>query len=138
MRTDKISMLHDTLKIFENGSYIINGKTIKLKLSKKELHTSEVLLPDQVKYICDNPTIDKMVLGAWGCGAFGNDAKIIARLYFKALKEFSYNGLSQEGLFREIYFAVLDRLEEQYNFKSFLQYFDDFYKENEIQNTLDE
>ena len=301
MRTNNIAMLHDTLKIFENGSYTKNGKKIKIKLSKKELYSSEVLLPDRVKYICDNPTIDKihvigraghfcvnedsysvamqvkanhpdddvlvlnfanpvhpgggvrrgasaqeedlcrksslllaledesakkyydyndslhtymgsdaiimnptveiikdakgelldesvivsvmtcaapmissglegmtqdeyeqmfyerivatlkvaahygykyLVLGAWGCGAFGNDAQIIAKLYFKALKELRYNGLSHESLFRQIYFAVLDRSTDQYNFNSFFQYFDfkNFYKEEddaEVQQTLD-
>lgn len=292
MRTTNIAMLHDTLKIFENGSYTKNGKKVKLKLSKKELYASEVLLPEQVKYICDNPTIDMhyvfgraghfcinedsysvamqvkanhpdddvlvlnfanpvhpgggvrrgaiaqeedlcrksslllaledesakkyyeyndslhtymgsdaiimnptveiikdakgelldesvvvsvmtcaapmitsgiegmtqdeyeqmfytcivatlkvaahyrykyLVLGAWGCGAFGNDAQVIAKLYFKALKELRYNGLPHESLFRQIFFAVLDRSADQYNFKSFFKYFDfkNFYKEED-------
>lgn len=292
MREDNIGMLHDTLKIFENGSYTKNGKKIELKLSEKELYTSEVLLPEQVKYICENPTIDKihaigraghfcinedsysvamqvkakhpddgvlvlnfanpvhpgggvrrgaraqeedlcrksslllaledesakkyydynaslhtymgsdamiinptveiikdakgelldesavvsvmtcaapmissgiegmtqaeyeqmfyerivatlkvaahyrykyLVLGAWGCGAFGNDAQVIAKLYFKAFKEFNYNGLSHESLFNQIYFAVLDRSSDQYNFNSFFRYFGakNYYKEED-------
>lgn len=302
MRIDNIEMLQDTLEIFENGFYLKDGKKIELKLSKKEMHSSEVLLPEQVKYICDNPTIAKihslgraghfcinddsysvarevkkhhpkdgvlvlnfanpvnpgggvrnganaqeedlcrksslllaledssakdyydynkslhtymgsnaiimnptveiikdakgelldesvvvsvmtcaapmithdmdgmtqeeyeamfyerivatlkvaanygykyLVLGAWGCGAFGNDAQIIAKLYFKALKEIRYNDLSHESLFKQIYFAVLDRSVNQYNFKAFFQYFDfnNFYRkedEAEVQRTLDE
>lgn len=291
MRSDNVQMLKDTLGIFEKGYYVKNGKKIKTKLTRKELLTSEVLLPNQVKYICENPTIEKihvigraghfcinedsysvamhikanaidkdpkvlvlnfanpvhpgggvrngaraqeedlcrksslllaledksareyyeynaslhtymgsdaiiinpaveiikdtngelldesvvvsvmtcaapmvshglegmsqqeyeqmfydrivatlkvaahygykyLVLGAWGCGAFGNDAKVVANLYYKALKELRYNGLSHESLFKQIYFAVLDRSADQYNFKAFFEYFDfdNFYK----------
>lgn len=292
MRTDNIAMLHDTLDIFERGFYEKNWKKVKLKLSRSEMCASEVLLPEQVKYICENPTIEQihhigrtghycenedsysvargiksiypdkkvlvlnfanpvhpgggvrrgakaqeedlcrksslllslesaaaeeyytyneslhtymgsdaiimspaveiirdsegelldetvvvsvmtcaapmirnglegmtqeeyeqmfynrivatlkvaahygyryLVLGAWGCGAFRNDAEVVSRLYYKALRELEYNGLSQESLFNQIYFAVLDHSDSQYNFKSFFRYFDfhNFYKEDD-------
>ena len=302
MRIDNISMLQDTLDIFKKGSYKVNNKQVKLKLSSKEQHVAEVLLPDDVRRICENPTIEKifvmgrtghfcknedsyavamqareqldnpevlvlnfanpvnpgggvrhganaqeedlcrksslllsledkaaekyyqynkslktymgsdaiiispnveiikdsqgklldesvvvsvmtcaapmitsglegmsqtdyegmlynrimgmlkvasnygykyLVLGAWGCGAFGNDAQIVAKLFYKALKEIRYNDLPQESLFRQIYFAVLDRSADKYNYNSFFKYFDfnNFYKEEdnaEIQRTIDE
>lgn len=78
-----------------------------------------------------------LVLGAWGCGAFGNDAQVMARLFYKALKEIRYNDLPQESLFRQIYFAVLDHSTNQYNFNAFLQYFDfsNFYRDVDDEET---
>lgn len=40
MRTREIEMLNDTLKIFEEEFYIKGGEKKGIKLSKKELHTS--------------------------------------------------------------------------------------------------
>lgn len=73
-----------------------------------------------------------LVLGAWGCGAFGNDAHIISDLFYKALKEIDYNGRSEKDLFRRIDFAVLDRTPEQYNFREFYRNFasDKFFRED--------
>ena len=71
-----------------------------------------------------------LVLGAWGCGAFGNDAQMIARLFHKAFKELTLYGLKPEHYFRQVIFAVLDRTRSQYNYKSFLEYFEDFYEGN--------
>ena len=80
-----------------------------------------------------------LVLGAWGCGAFGNDAAVISDLFYKVLKELDYNGRSQKDLFRRIDFAVLDRTKEQYNFKEFYRNFthDNFYRD-EKQRAIDE
>ena len=76
-----------------------------------------------------------LVLGAWGCGAFGNDAHVISDLFYKALKEIQYNGLREEDLFRRIDFAVLDRTEDQYNFKEFYRNFsfDNFFRDENRQ-----
>ena len=62
---------------------------------------------------------ENLVLGAWGCGAFRNDAHVISDLFYKALKEMEYNGLREKDFFRRIEFAVLDRTAGQYNFKEF-------------------
>ncbi|MDO5138672.1 MAG: TIGR02452 family protein [Oscillospiraceae bacterium] len=80
-----------------------------------------------------------LVLGAWGCGAFGNDAAVISDLFYKALKELDYNGHSQKDLFNRIDFAVLDRTKEQYNFKEFYRNFthENFYRD-EKQQAIDE
>lgn len=58
-----------------------------------------------------------LVLGAWGCGAFGNDAKLVAELFAKVLNE-------MPGAFRNVTFAVLSRDPEGYNLRSFQQVFD--------------
>ena len=80
-----------------------------------------------------------LVLGAWGCGAFGNDAAVISDLFYKALKELDYNGRGQKDLFNRIDFAVLDRTKEQYNFREFCRNFthDNFYRD-EKQQAIDE
>lgn len=72
-----------------------------------------------------------LVLGAWGCGAFANDAHVISDIFYKALKGLEYNGLHEKDLFRRIDFAVLDRSKEQYNFKEFYRNFtsDNFYRD---------
>jgi len=72
-----------------------------------------------------------LVLGAWGCGAFGNDAHVISDLFYKALKEMNFNGMGEKDFFRRVDFAVLDRTAEQYNFKEFYRNFsfDNFYRD---------
>ena len=56
-----------------------------------------------------------LVLGAWGCGAFGNDSQDVAPIFAKQLKdEFS-------GAFEKIIFAVLDNSKD----KSFIGPFEE-------------
>ena len=43
-----------------------------------------------------------LVLGAWGCGAFGNDGRLIARLFREAIES------DFRGVFQEIVFAITD------------------------------
>ena len=77
---------------------------------------------------------ESVVLGAWGCGAFRNDANVVSDLFCKALK----SGLSASGIklslddggrkdardvFSRFDFAVLDRTAEQYNFNAFYRNF---------------
>jgi uncharacterized protein (TIGR02452 family) len=49
---------------------------------------------------------EALVLGAWGCGAFGNDTQEIAELFGRALTEHF------RGAFARVVFAVLDGSEE--------------------------
>ena len=48
-----------------------------------------------------------IVLGAWGCGAFGNDGKVIAGLFRKALAH------NFSGAFEKVVFAITDWSEEK-------------------------
>jgi uncharacterized protein (TIGR02452 family) len=43
-----------------------------------------------------------IILGAWGCGAFGNDADLIASLFQRALEE------NFKGAYRKVVFAIVD------------------------------
>jgi len=45
---------------------------------------------------------DSIVLGAWGCGAFGNDAHAMARLFRRALEQ------NLRGSYRRVIFAIVD------------------------------
>ena len=74
-----------------------------------------------------------LVLGAWGCGAFGNDARVMSDVFYRAMKELEYNGMRESDLFRRIDFAVLDRSQDQYNFRQFARNFDfkAFYREED-------
>ena len=64
-----------------------------------------------------------LILGAWGCGAYGNDASVISDLFRKALTELDYNGYKESDLFSRIDFAVLDRTPAQFNYKQFKRNF---------------
>ncbi|MBI3243693.1 MAG: TIGR02452 family protein [Chloroflexi bacterium] len=50
---------------------------------------------------------DAIVLGAWGCGAFGNDANQIAGLFSKALRS------NFQGVYLMVVFAILDFSDEE-------------------------
>jgi uncharacterized protein (TIGR02452 family) len=50
---------------------------------------------------------DGLVLGAWGCGVFGNDSREIAELFHESLTG------NFRGVFRRVVFAILDWSEEQ-------------------------
>lgn len=62
----------------------------------------------------------ELVLGAWGCGAFGNDARMVSDAFERELKKMEYNG---KYPFRKVGFAVLDRLAAGYNFREFYRNF---------------
>ena len=72
-----------------------------------------------------------LILGAFGCGAFGNDAHVVSDLFYKALKEFNFSGWEAKHFFYQIDFAVMDHSAEQYNFKEFARNFNDFYRDGE-------
>ncbi|BBF41766.1 hypothetical protein lbkm_0446 [Lachnospiraceae bacterium KM106-2] len=63
----------------------------------------------------------KLVLGAWGCGAFGHDARTVAGYFSTLLIKEKY-----WQFFDEIVFAVYDHSDEQYNYQSFAEVFQDY------------
>ena len=73
----------------------------------------------------------RLVLGAFGCGAFKNDARVVSDLFYKALKEFDYDGMKENDMFRRIDFAVMDHSEDLYNFKEFSRNFSRFYRDED-------
>jgi uncharacterized protein (TIGR02452 family) len=59
-------------------------------------------------------SIDSLILGAWGCGVFGNDPAQIAELFAEALAEPNIR-----GRFRRIDFAVFDPKPPQATLQTF-------------------
>ncbi|MBQ6563586.1 MAG: TIGR02452 family protein, partial [Clostridia bacterium] len=72
-----------------------------------------------------------LVLGAFGCGAFENDAKIVSDLFYKALKEFDFDGMQEKDMFCRIDFAVLCPPDQLYNYREFSRNFDHFYRDED-------
>jgi uncharacterized protein (TIGR02452 family) len=52
--------------------------------------------------------VDRLVLGAWGCGVFRNDPRAVARIFCELLKPPG----RYAGAFSEVVFAVFDRSED--------------------------
>ncbi len=74
-----------------------------------------------------------LILGAWGCGAFGNDAKQVAALFEKAFRTFRYGNQTASDLFRSVVFAVRSsKAEPTYNYNAFWERFHWFYKSEDM------
>ena len=78
-----------------------------------------------------------IILGAFGCGAFENDAHVVSDLFYKAMKEFDYDGMKLEDCFRRFDFAVLNRSGNSCNFKEFSRNFSNFYREEDEKEVAD-
>jgi uncharacterized protein (TIGR02452 family) len=59
--------------------------------------------------------VKRLVLGAWGCGVFRNDPKVVSSIFAKLLQP----GGRFAGVFSEVVFAVYDRTEDQATYRAF-------------------
>lgn len=94
----------------------LNGRARNVGRSKIEYmmnYKIQNLLMIAAKY-----EYDTLILGAWGCGAFGHDAKDVSGYFADVLVNQEYY-----KFFRKIIFAVYDKTPSQYNFNSFLDQF---------------
>jgi uncharacterized protein (TIGR02452 family) len=62
---------------------------------------------------------DALALGAWGCGAFGNDPVMVARVFYDLLRPDGPYGRS----FRHVLFAIFTIKREQTNYNAFSERF---------------
>lgn len=63
--------------------------------------------------------VERLVLGAWGCGVFRNDPRTVANTFARFLKppgQFA-------GAFAEVVFAVFDRTEDSATYQAFAEVF---------------
>lgn len=60
---------------------------------------------------------DALVLGAWGCGAFGNDGRLVSRIFREALLVYF------PGAYRQVTFAIVDWSDEKKYIGPFQQTF---------------
>ncbi|MCD8307516.1 MAG: TIGR02452 family protein [Clostridia bacterium] len=65
----------------------------------------------------------RLILGAFGCGIFGNDAALVSAQFHKAIQSFTFRGRTSAELFKSIDFAVLCRPGKDYNYKEFCRWF---------------
>jgi uncharacterized protein (TIGR02452 family) len=84
----------------------VNAKVIPAHQKTKIKAVMEQRI-DRVLAIAALHEIDALILGAWGCGAFGNDSRQIAELFGKALRR------EAAGAFKVIVFAITDWSEER-------------------------
>lgn len=67
----------------------------------------------------------RLILGAFGCGAFHNDAAVVSDIFYDVIRNFSFDGFGVDDLFRSIDFAVLTKPGKTYNFDEFCRNFGD-------------
>ncbi|MCD8325312.1 MAG: TIGR02452 family protein [Lachnospiraceae bacterium] len=64
-----------------------------------------------------------LILGAFGCGVFGNDAAVVSNLFYHVIQNFSFDGRGSDQVFDSIDFAVLCRPGKDYNYREFCRNF---------------
>ena len=90
---------------------------IASRMEQEELPNLENILRDRIRGMLRAAAAEgytRLVLGAWGCGNFGNDPELVARLFHENLT----------GNFEEVTMAVFDNSEDQYRYSCFAKYFE--------------
>jgi uncharacterized protein (TIGR02452 family) len=118
-----VSVLTAAAPYVTQGTYGIRQEEVEEVFYQRIMGVLQVATTYEYKYL---------VLGAWGCGAFGNDAEMVAGLFYKALKEIRCGSggrlpLNVNSLFTRIDFAVLHSPGRSYNFDCFMKYFSSFF-----------
>jgi uncharacterized protein (TIGR02452 family) len=119
-------IISPTVEVFRNGDNTLTERpfVVSVLTCAAPIMSVEAISMGQEKYeellyhrikgmlcLAAKEGYKNIVLGAWGCGAFGNDAEVMARLFDIALKEVKK--------FDKVVMAVLDRSRAKYNFKAF-------------------
>jgi uncharacterized protein (TIGR02452 family) len=96
---------HDLLPAPYRASFITSAAPLTKHLGPHEYHQLRGLLASRIRKIMTVAQVhghDALILGAWGCGAFGNNGNLMADLFHQALTE------DFGGAFKAITFAVAD------------------------------
>ena len=91
---------------------------IASRMEEEELFNLESILRNRIRGMLRAAAAEgysRLVLGAWGCGNFGNDPELVARLFHDNLM----------GNFEEVAMAVFDNSEEQHRYSCFEKFFGD-------------
>lgn len=89
---------------------------IAARMEMEELPKLEIILSSRIHGMLRTAAAEgytRLVLGAWGCGNFGNDPELVAKLFHEAL----------QGYFEEVAMAVFDNTEAQHRYSCFEKYF---------------
>jgi uncharacterized protein (TIGR02452 family) len=87
------------------ASFITSAACLTKHLTEPELSlVPEIMFNRMLKVlsVAQAQGHDSLVLGAWGCGAFGNDGNLIALFFDQALNQ------TFKGAFKEVTFAIVD------------------------------
>lgn len=108
-------------KPFEISVMSCGAPMIRLGLEGKSQQEYEALLYKRIQgmlLVAASQNYHHLILGAFGCGVYGNDAAIVSDMFYKAIQDFS-----KIHLFDSIDFAVLCDPKKDYNYKEFSRNF---------------
>ena len=82
----------------------VQANAVRYYMPDRELEIAKVMKKRILKLLSVAHTHKHtvLVLGAWGCGAFGNDGNVIAGLFKRAFQE------NYRGVFDRVIFAITD------------------------------
>ena len=98
-------------KAVSNAYNIESGNAVNV--TSGELYQIHLQRARHIMTVAAANHVDVLVLGAFGCGAFANDPRVVANAMFDALKEFV-------GCFDLVEFAVYCRSYETENYDAFV------------------
>lgn len=111
---------HDLLPSPYHASFITSAAPLAKHASPAELPQLPTVLRERIAKILSVAQAhghDSLILGAWGCGAFGNDGHQVAELFHRALT------VDCAGAFKEVTFAIVDTSPEERFIGPFAQRF---------------
>ena len=112
---------HELLPSPYPASFITSAAPLATHVNPNELrHLPKIIYDRALKVLAVAKAHghDSLILGAWGCGAFGNDGNLVADLFLKALtKDFA-------GTFKSVTFAIVDTSPERRFISPFEERFD--------------
>ena len=96
----------------------INGSNFSAagKYARVEVDENNAELLRRIKFVLDvaeENKVQTLILGAFGCGVFGQDAAVVAKYFKKCLDTYNYH-------FKTVYFSILNigRSDNYAKFKS--------------------
>jgi len=113
---DVITCAAPNLRENPNNSFNQEGTNSAVKLSDEELYSLHLKRARCILKAAELERVDVLILGAFGCGAFRNDPRIVAKAYKEALKDYTF-------CFKEIEFAIYCRQYETENYDAFKEAF---------------
>jgi uncharacterized protein (TIGR02452 family) len=119
-RDDDGALMENPLTCAIVTSPAVQAFAVRKFMPKKAVEIEGVMWNRILKllYVMQKHGHDSLVLGAWGCGAFGNEGNIIARLFKLALME------NFKGAFSKVTFAITDWSPEKRFISPFIEVFD--------------
>lgn len=114
---DVITCAAPNLRDNPNNAFNQEGTNSAVKLSDEELYNLHLRRARLILKAAHLENVDVLVLGAFGCGAFRNNPRVVAKAYKEALKDYAF-------LFKEIEFAIYCRQYETENYDAFAEVFE--------------